>query len=222
MHASIGRRGASLPVVALWIALVGLVLRPDPEPNNPTLDARLRERIDALERRVAGLREQGDHESARLAARLEELAGAVDGVGPQASLLPLDSNLSYPSTAPPSEQQAQPGDEEARARAELEALEAVALQEPVDETWSREAEDRIAQHYTSLPIEGLYVRSALCKSTLCRVEMEFGSMAASDDVFRMIMHEAPWAGDGSARVSDDGDVLIFIAREGFALFPTDG
>lgn len=119
--------------------------------------------------------------------------------------------------APTPEEEAQHADE--RTQAQFDLVETTLLTEQVDPTWAPSAEQALHEVFHRQEIAGLHLGEAACHTTLCRLALTLDNAIAPEESLHALTHLAPWSGQGLMRIdrSGSGEVLLYLAREGFTL-----
>lgn len=94
--------------------------------------------------------------------------------------------------------------------------------EPVDVQWARQAETSITQGASS--VEGLSVRQVECRTSLCKLDIEFTNVDAREVGTRELAHAVPWETIAyyHASVADPTHMVMYVAREGMSLPTPEG
>ena len=113
-------------------------------------------------------------------------------------------------------------DQEEQAEKRMLSMEASLIGEDIDSTWSNSTTDQVQDAFDSIELDGAEVVDVDCRSTLCRIEIDF------DDPLRATEYQL-WLsvkiGDilpqASMNVSEDGEgnasAVLYLAREGYDL-----
>lgn|GEM_PF-3931290 len=94
------------------------------------------------------------------------------------------------------------------------------MYESPDPVWGMNAEQDIRSAITERSPQGVNVRSTECRSTVCRVEVEFDDAVAKMEGIPFLPMLIPWSGESYLQTDTDGDadsVVLYVAREGHSL-----
>ena len=138
---------------------------------------------------------------------------AVDRVGAKSSAPPVRRQPDATAQAS--------GEESLReARERIDELaatcEARLRSEPSDVRWARHAEASVASGIAAGGFEGVTVHEVECRTSLCRLTIDFDDEQIRDGTFSDVLSHIPWDGIRFFRASD-GDprrIVVYAAREG--------
>ena len=87
--------------------------------------------------------------------------------------------------------------------------------EEVDAEWSGWASEEISRNFTSFEIDGGYLVDTECRSSICRVELDFSSSSSRDEGIKVLPNLSGWDGQGFFQVIGDDElgVVAYYARE---------
>jgi hypothetical protein len=135
---------------------------------------------------------------------------------PEAAVAPAPRAAAEPAAAAaPEPAPAAPADGAQRFEAHLAA---VMAGETDDRAWSGKMVARIdASFHGGGAFAGSHVKSAVCKRTLCRVEIVHDDEAAHEHFLDAVTGTPPFDSQGFVRPSPSGGTLVYLAREGTRL-----
>lgn len=106
------------------------------------------------------------------------------------------------------------------AEAETLKLETDFESESVDLTWGGSAELQIQSAIDEISPKGVYFKSTECRSTVCRIDVEFDDAKSKLEETSFLPMLIPWSGESyfhTDPASDGNAVVLYVAREGFSL-----
>jgi hypothetical protein len=122
------------------------------------------------------------------------------------------------ATAPERTPEEEVAQVEAQTQAQVELLAGAVLAEPSDPEWAQTVQQALEQALQREDMRDLYLVSADCRTTLCRLELSLHGTTAPEEGFRRLTHFAPWPGQGFFRFDpESGEAVVYLAREGHAL-----
>lgn len=189
-------------LVLLWLLSRG---EQNPSTSAPAASASvaLAAEVSRLERALAARGEKVDaSEIGRLRDELEELRASLAQEG-----------QARPAEAPGPKRTAEEGQ-----AAEIEEMEQRMAAETADGEWSRPAQGRIADAVARM--EGVELRDATCRQTMCRVELSHTDPSRRVEVLNDLKFTAPFNTEGfiaPGGTPEHPQSIVYVAREGHAL-----
>lgn len=132
-----------------------------------------------------------------------------------------------PSAAPSPEESELDDETQAAAMAErmrkqTSLLDKTLAEEPADAEWSNSAQQTVLTAYSGSEFEGAKV-GAVCKSSMCKIEVDLSESKEPDATLRMLALRAPWQGVGFTRFNTETRRAdYYLAREQFDLPMAEG
>lgn len=170
-----------------------------PAASQPAAELRAGPSLAAVERRLAALDQ-----------RQAELAGEVD-------LLASDVVPSEP--AAPSTLEEQLARSEAERKANIGRLQRAWADQPTDAAWASEASAAVSASLVGVVDDGKGSLDIECRSSMCRVQVDFVNLDARSEVMSGLPNTLPWTSEGFFHAEDGHPerVEVFVAREGMSL-----
>ena len=102
-------------------------------------------------------------------------------------------------------------------QARLNALDKRAQSEKLDSRWATAAEKKVKDQIFANNIPGLNLVGAKCRSSLCRIELVRAASMPPEQSMRHLSTISPWPAPATAYIADTGEVVVYLAREGYDL-----
>ncbi len=106
---------------------------------------------------------------------------------------------------------------EEATRAVLHRLASRLNGERVDHRWAGEARSAIRETIAANEGAGVMMVDASCGATLCRIDLVRDGSSPAEPHPASILDLVPWPASALVHVTDGGEVVLFVAREGFDL-----
>src|SRR5688572_10934063 len=151
-----------------------------------------------------------------------DLAVHAEHAALRARLERLDERTASPAQLVAEEQPAEPApvteapalSPQERRDAQAALLAATLGAEPSDAGWARAAEGELRARIASIPVDGATVTSVECRTTLCRLEIDFRSTGTRDGGLRDVSRWVPWDFDGFYHPADSDPrrLMLYLSR----------
>lgn len=165
-----------------------------------------------------------NHELTLLRSQLTELKQKQEAIVwdiDQMTLAGLEDSTGAPGTEeaagvalPPEEELEQA---EVQTEAQVELLEQTLFTEKIDSGWASSAQLALEEAFGDKEVTGFELVGHECRSTLCRLELNFDGSASPEQSFQNFLQLRPWQGYGFSQVDNEGFAVVYLARDGYSL-----
>jgi hypothetical protein len=110
--------------------------------------------------------------------------------------------------------------EAAQTQAQIEFLDRSLFAERIDPAWADSARRALDEALQDEKMRGLTLVSQECRTTLCRLELHLDSSLSPAQAFHNLAQHSQWWGAGFVRIDEAGSAVVYLAREGHSLPPS--
>jgi hypothetical protein len=100
---------------------------------------------------------------------------------------------------------------------QIEVLDQAVRSQRTDPAWKTSSEQVLQDVFDAWSGEGLHLVATECRATLCRIEMFVAGEGFPPDMVQDLIDDVPWNAPSFFRMTNNGDGLLYLAREGYGL-----